>query len=134
MSRLQREANTIAAMIRLYCRDLHNPGGRTCRACQELLAYTELRIHKCPHEDRKPSCAKCQIHCFRADFRQQMKVVMRHAGPRMLWRHPWLSVLHYLDSLRSGVLEKRSRARILRQAALPQSEIRPDGARPTASR
>jgi hypothetical protein len=25
---------------------------------------------------------------------------MRYAGPRMAWRHPWLSLAHVLDKLR----------------------------------
>ncbi len=28
-------------------------------------------------------------------YRQQMKVIMRYAGPRMLYRHPIFSIKHY---------------------------------------
>ncbi len=28
-----------------------------------------------------------------------MKDVMRYAGPRMLWKHPLLTVRHWLDGL-----------------------------------
>jgi hypothetical protein len=37
------------------------------------------------------------VHCYQRDRREQVKHVMRFAGPRMLWRHPWLSVCHLLD-------------------------------------
>jgi hypothetical protein len=32
--------------------------------------------------------------------RERAKVVMRHAGPRMTFGHPWLAFLHVLDKLR----------------------------------
>jgi hypothetical protein len=31
-----------------------------------------------------------------------MKTVMRYAGPRMLWRHPILSLRHWLDGFREA--------------------------------
>jgi hypothetical protein len=78
-----------------------------------------VRILKCPHKDLKPSCAKCQIHCFRPDMRERIRAVMRFAGPRMLLRHPILSLLHYLDSRRSGRLRKPGR----RAAAPPDAAV-----------
>jgi len=31
-----------------------------------------------------------------------VRIIMRYAGPRMLWRHPVLSVRHWLDGLRKA--------------------------------
>lgn len=109
VNRLEREFQTISAMIRMYCRDKHRTSEPVCGECAELMNYTALRILRCPHEERKPSCAKCEIHCFRTRMRERIKVVMRHSGPRMLLRHPLLSLLHYADSLRSGALARRAR-------------------------
>jgi hypothetical protein len=40
------------------------------------------------------------VHCYKPDMREKVRAVMRYAGPRMLRRHPVLSVLHLIDSLR----------------------------------
>jgi hypothetical protein len=117
MGRLEREQKSITAMIRLYCKGTHARNGNLCLPCKALQDYAIHRIIKCPHEQNKPSCAKCQIHCFRSEMREQVRVVMRYAGPRMLLRHPILAILHSLDSLRSGSLDKAGRlARSLRAA------------------
>lgn len=105
-SRLERENETIAAMIRLYCRAIHSQKIGLCHDCGELLQYAAYRINRCPHKEEKPSCAKCQIHCFSLKMQEKIKKVMRFAGPRMIWRHPILSIYHYLDSRRSGALRR----------------------------
>jgi len=33
-------------------------------------------------------------------MRERVRDVMRWAGPRMLWRHPWLAITHVLDGRR----------------------------------
>ena len=35
-------------------------------------------------------------------MRTRIKEVMRYAGPRMLFRHPVLALLHHWDSLRTN--------------------------------
>jgi hypothetical protein len=30
-------------------------------------------------------------------MREKVKEVMRYAGPRMIWRHPWLALMHVVD-------------------------------------
>jgi len=32
-------------------------------------------------------------------MRERIRAVMRYAGPRMLWRHPLLALLHLADGL-----------------------------------
>jgi len=49
-----------------------------------------------PH---KPTCARCPVHCYRPAMRTEVQQVMRYAGPRMLWRHPWLALRHECDAL-----------------------------------
>jgi hypothetical protein len=98
--RLQREYQTVEAMIGLYCRGRH-PGapraGRLCAECEDLRRYAELRIVKCPFGDDKPTCAKCVVHCYKPDAREHIRRVMRYAGPRMLFRHPVRTFWHYWD-------------------------------------
>ena len=125
--RLAREWDTVAAMIRIYCRDQHGkppfflsmhrdhePGvkmetgkmpvlrrrvhGRAlCPECQDLASYVSLRLDHCRFGETKPTCAKCPVHCYQRERRERIKEVMRYAGPRMIWEHPWLSLRHWLD-------------------------------------
>ena len=93
--RLAREWKTVTAMIHIYCRDHH--GETHCDECQELTRYVSLRLDRCRFGEEKPTCAKCPVHCYQRERREQIKAVMRYAGPRMLWEHPWLSLWHLLD-------------------------------------
>lgn len=91
--RLARERKLVQAMIGGFCRDRHHARG-LCAACAELAAHCDLRLRCCPFGPAKPTCARCRVHCYRRDMRERIREVMRHAGPRILWRHPWLAFLH----------------------------------------
>lgn len=93
--RLAREWKTVSAMLRIYCRDQHHGG--LCPQCQELMTYVRLRLDRCRFGEDKPTCAKCPVHCYQKDRRDQIKTVMRYAGPRMVWEHPLLSLQHLMD-------------------------------------
>jgi hypothetical protein len=99
-ARLRRERATLAAMIACYCRGVHGPAPALCASCRELLDYATARLERCPFQEEKPTCAKCPIHCYQPQRREQVKAVMRYAGPRVFWRHPILSVRHFLDAYR----------------------------------
>ena len=100
--RLVREWKTVAAMVRCYCRDHHASTADLCPECQGLLDYATLRLDRCRFGAEKPTCANCPVHCYQRDRRDQMKMVMRYAGPRMLWQHPILSLRHRLDGFRKA--------------------------------
>jgi hypothetical protein len=100
--RLARELRTIAAMIGCYCESHHNARGDLCPECQGLLDYAALRLERCRFGAEKPVCAKCPVHCYQPARREQVRAVMRYAGPRMLWRHPVLSLRHWLDGFRKA--------------------------------
>ena len=95
--RLKREQKTIEAMIAIYCRGEHDVRKGLCANCQELLDYALLRLEKCPYQEEKPICARCPIHCYKPEKREEVRRVMRFAGPRMLVYHPWLAIAHLLD-------------------------------------
>lgn len=100
--RLAREWSTIAAMIRCYCEDHnHSPGG-LCDECRSLLEYATVRLERCRFGAEKPTCAKCPVHCYQRDRREQVRTVMRYAGPRMIWKHPVLSVWHWIEGFRKA--------------------------------
>src|SRR3972149_6715143 len=94
---LKRERHTIQVMIGIYCRGHHRPKEALCADCRALLDYALQRIEKCPFQADKPTCAKCTIHCYKPAMREQVRRVMRYAGPRMIIRHPLLALRHGLD-------------------------------------
>ncbi|OFZ96563.1 MAG: hypothetical protein A3H35_20120 [Betaproteobacteria bacterium RIFCSPLOWO2_02_FULL_62_17] len=99
--RRARELKTIAAMVRLYCRGHgHQGGSPLCPDCAALYEYATRRLERCVFGDAKPTCTNCLVHCYSADMREQVRMVMKWAGPRMAWRHPLLSFFHLLDERR----------------------------------
>lgn len=101
--RRAREVKTMAAMVHLYCEGHgHAPeaGETLCAECSALLDYATRRTERCVFGDAKPTCANCLVHCYTAEMRERIRVVMRWAGPRMLLRHPILAIAHKMDGLR----------------------------------
>ena len=69
------------------------------------------RLAGCPYGPEKPTCANCQIHCYGPQQREATRVMMRYAGPRMMWRHPLLAIAHVLDGKRPAPPKPRAAAR-----------------------
>lgn len=88
------EKKTVTAMMRIYCREHHDRPDALCDTCTTLLRYSHARLDACPYGADKPTCKECPIHCYRPAQRAAMQDMMRFAGPRMLFRHPWLSIVH----------------------------------------
>lgn len=88
------EIEILEKMLSLYCGGVHS-GAALCDGCQDLLVYSAGRLAKCPHNP-KPACKNCPTHCFPPEKRQQILAVMRHAGPKMPFYHPLLTLRHYL--------------------------------------
>jgi len=95
-----RERKTIAAMIDIYCRDHHQPDSARCDDCQRLMDYADLRLDTCVFGVDKPTCVNCTVHCYSRKRREEVRQVMRHAGPRMPRRHPVLTLFHFIDRRR----------------------------------
>lgn len=90
-------------MADIYCAEHHQPKANgLCPDCEQLMAYAQVRLQKCPYGQAKPTCTNCPIHCYKPQPREQVRAVMRFAGPRMALRHPWLSLLHFLDKVRKA--------------------------------
>ena len=102
--RRARELKTIVAMLRMYCRAHgHQERAPLCASCNELLEYASRRLERCVFGDAKPTCTNCLVHCYSADQRERIRIVMRWAGPRMLFRHPVLGILHLIDGRRPSL-------------------------------
>lgn len=99
-------------MIGMYCRAHHDGAARAlCDDCSALRDYAMERIDKCPFCLSKPTCLNCPIHCYKRDRREEVRAVMRYAGPRMMRRHPVLAIMHILDGRRQVQLPARERRR-----------------------
>jgi len=97
--RIDREGKTIAVMIGMYCHDSHS-NNTLCSDCKELLDYALECLNNCPFQEGKTVCTKCPVHCYKNDMRQKVRAVMRYSGPRMMLRHPFLTIMHYIDARR----------------------------------
>jgi hypothetical protein len=97
------EKRTISAMVSIYCNDLHqNPEG-LCNECSALQSYALKRIEYCPFKTSKPACNTCTVHCYALEKRERVKQVMRHSGRKMPLRHPYLSIIHLINTFKKGV-------------------------------
>jgi Nitrous oxide-stimulated promoter len=103
------EFKMIGAMLRMYCRAHHGGDAALCRQCAELHDYARRRLERCVFGDTKPTCANCAVHCYKANMRERVRVAMRWAGPRMLWRHPVLAIRHMIDGRLPAPALQRSR-------------------------
>ncbi|WED76343.1 nitrous oxide-stimulated promoter family protein [Aeromonas allosaccharophila] len=106
--RLMREQQTVSAMIRLYCQ--HHHQDPHCSHCRQLRDFAHQRLRRCRYNHgNKPTCANCTIHCYAPAMRKQIQQVMKWSGPRMLLRHPWLTLRHLLDGFRKAPKQPQSR-------------------------
>lgn len=125
--RLAREMDTVSAMLRIHCRDHHAQdaaGAELCEACATLQAYARKRLAACTFGADKPTCVKCPIHCYGTRQREDMREVMRYAGPRMLLRHPVLAIAHVIDGRRPAPARPGSTAPADPAAAEPPGGTR----------
>lgn len=126
---LRRELNTIRAMVRIWCRDRHGrtvparAGDGLCPQCAAFMDYAKRRLAACPYGEDKPTCSNCRIHCYGPREREQVRAIMRHAGPRMLLRHPYLALMHTIDGRRPAPEKPRNTAR-------PKPKAGPSGGPP----
>jgi len=97
---MTREWRSVEAMISLYCRAHHDSKSQLCPQCSTLAEYARNRLAACPYQQKKPTCSRCPIHCYKPSMRAQIQRIMRYAGPRMLWHHPLLALGHMRDGCR----------------------------------
>jgi hypothetical protein len=101
-TRLKRERDVVEVMIKLYCQD-HHLHKVLCPECSALLDYAAQRLEKCPYQEGKTTCAKCPVHCYKPEMRNRIRNAMRYAGPRMIFRHPLMTIQHVLDNRRKNM-------------------------------
>mgnify|MGYP005620163717 CR=1 FL=1 len=90
------EGKTLEVMIEIFCRAHHGGREELCPDCSELLDYALKRVEKCPFGENKPRCSDCTVHCYKPEMREKIRTVMKYSGPRMMYKHPVLTSVHYL--------------------------------------
>ena len=101
VSKVDEDIRVLREFIQIYCDTKHKDRLKTrenntnlCSECHDTLNYSSLRREYCPL-DPKPMCKNCEIHCYKPEYRQRIKEIMRHSGI-MLIRHGRLDLIfHY---------------------------------------
>ncbi|NEZ47118.1 nitrous oxide-stimulated promoter family protein [Clostridium niameyense] len=94
MGKVEKEKNIVELMIKIYCRKNHGCKDKLCPQCEQLKEYAHLRLSNCKFGDKKSSCKKCPIHCYKKDMKEKIKKVMRFSGPRLLIYNPIAVIKH----------------------------------------
>jgi predicted amidophosphoribosyltransferase len=98
--RIRRELKTLETMVHMYCQSESHGDGTLCDECADLLSYSTKRLESCRFKEKKKICGKCTVHCYKDEYRQRIRLVMRTVGPKMLYRHPVMLLGHAIDMLR----------------------------------
>lgn len=67
---------------------------------EEVLSYAMTRLSYCQFGEEKPTCKVCPVHCYKKNYKEKMKTIMRYSGPRMLMYHPIMSIEHFVKEWR----------------------------------
>lgn len=97
-SKREKEKELVSQMIALYCRKKHGYKNTLCNECAKLDEYARSRSDKCPFMETKTFCSNCKVHCYKPDMREQIREVMRFAGPRMIFHRPIPAIRHVIES------------------------------------
>lgn len=100
-NRRKKEKEVLKEMIAIYCHGVHKTKkGDLCQECSALNDYAQMRTDKCPFMETKTFCSNCKVHCYKPEMRAKIKEVMKYAGPRMIFYHPLLAILHPLAMIK----------------------------------
>jgi len=107
------DIGTLMKFVEIFCRENHN-GDRSpfsfrlydikeiekkevtlCPDCTKLLTYGLTMRLKCPH-DPKPMCKKCETQCYKGEYKEKIREIMKFSGMYMI-KHGRVDMLyHYL--------------------------------------
>ena len=95
MNRIEKEKRIVRKMIELYCHH-HLKQDTISEGYQHLIEYAYRRLDHCIFGKNKTACKNCSVHCYAPKKREQIRMIMRWAGPRMLFYSPWETFRHFL--------------------------------------
>lgn len=82
-------ANTVPGVVAL------NAGKYpVCGDCRDFLYYAIERRLRCPL-DPKPICKHCPVHCYKPEFREKVRQIMRFSGKYLMLRGRLDLLWHY---------------------------------------
>ncbi len=107
------DVETLLKFVGIYCLENHN-GDKApfsfrlidikeietqeiplCKDCTKLLTYGLTMRMNCPH-DPKPMCKKCESQCYRGEYKEKIREVMKFSGMYLV-KHGRIDMLyHYL--------------------------------------
>lgn len=107
------DIRTLMKFVGIFCRE-HHDGEKTpfafklfdtkeiekkevplCPDCMRLLTYGLTMRMKCPH-DPKPMCKKCETQCYRGEYKEKIREIMKFSGIYLV-KHGRVDMLyHYL--------------------------------------
>lgn len=79
-----RDSSVLRRFVEVYCRKQHERE-TLCEECNDLLQYAQQRRQECPHDPR-PKCKDCRTHCYKPEYRDKIKTVMRFSGMHFVKR------------------------------------------------
>ncbi len=107
------DIRTLMKFVEIFCRENHNGERRPftfrlrdlkeikgkeislCPDCTKLLTYGLTMRLKCPH-DPKPMCKKCKTQCYKGDYKEKIREIMKFSGMYLI-KHGRVDLLyHYL--------------------------------------
>ena len=98
-SKREYEKRVVSEMIGLYCHNNHHTKkGELCQECAKLNEYARKHTDRCRYMDTKTFCSNCKTSCYKPEMREQIRTVMRYAGPRMLFHRPIMAIKHLIAS------------------------------------
>lgn len=102
---------TLMKFVDIFCRENHN-GERSpfsfrlydireiekreislCPDCTKLLTYGLTMRLKCPH-DPKPMCKKCETQCYKGEYKEKIREIMKFSGIYMI-KHGRVDLLYH---------------------------------------
>ena len=95
----QKDRAILEAIGTIYCRAHHaecaQDAAGLCPECREVVETTLAKAQTCPY-GHSGNCQDCDTQCQRGTSKQRVKAMMRYAAPRMVYRHP-LMTLSYVS-------------------------------------
>ncbi len=92
----EQDQATLVAIGKIYCRAHHGADRRPdasglCPECASVIEYALAKTQRCPN-NHEGNCKDCPIHCYNGAMRDAVRAMMSYAAPRMLLRHPVMTV------------------------------------------
>ncbi len=92
----EQDQATLVAIGKIYCNAHHGTDGRPdanglCPECASVIEYALAKTQRCPN-NHEGNCKDCPIHCYNGAMRDAVRAMMSYAAPRMLLRHPVMTV------------------------------------------